>query len=78
MTGTFLLARSKSAKLTVHSLPARRDIAIKCMMAFVLQPIAIAVAIAFKKLVLLKMRLGVRSSHTISTILLPQAAAIRG
>ena len=77
ITGTLRLAASKSSKVIVHAGPARRDIATKWMMALVLQPIAIATAIAFSKLLRVNTQEGVRSSHTISTIRRPHAADIR-
>ena len=77
ITGTLRLAASKSSREIAHAGPARRDIATKWMMALVLQPMAMATAIAFSKLLRVKTREGVRSSHTISTTRRPQAADIR-
>ncbi len=75
MTGTLRLAASKSSSVT--ACPARRDIAIRWMMALVLQPMAIAQAMALSKLARLSTRAGVRSSHTISTMRRPHSALMR-
>ena len=48
------------------------------MMALVEHPMAMATAMPFSKLARLSMRAGVRSSHTMSTMRRPQAAAMRG
>jgi len=60
------LAISKSS--SPMSWPARRACAIKWMIALVEQPIAIATVMAFSKALRVWIRLGVRSSHTISTM----------
>ncbi len=75
MTGTRRLKASKSSRLTAW--PARRDIAIRCTTALVLQPMAIAQAMPFSKLARVSIFAGVRSSHTISTMRRPQSALMR-
>src|SRR5678815_6019018 len=76
ITGTTRLARSKSSRLT-SAKPARRAIATRWMIALVEQPIAIATAIAFSNDARLRIRAGVRSSQTISTMRRPHSADMR-
>src|SRR3954451_19489770 len=58
--------------------PARPAIAIKWMIAFVDPPTAIAAVTAFSNAAVVMMSRGRRSSHTMSTIRRPAAAAMRG
>ena len=75
MTGTLRLAFSKSS--SPMSWPARRACAIRWMIALVEQPIAIATVIAFSNALRVWILLGVRSSHTISTMRRPHSEAMR-
>ncbi len=74
-TGTRRLAASKSSSVT--GWPARRDMAIRCTMALVLHPMAMAQAMPFSKLARVSILAGVRSSHTISTMRRPHSALMR-
>src|SRR5688572_18590942 len=75
ITGILRLAASKS--LSVTAWPARRAMARMCTTALVEHPIAIATLIALWKAAFVKMRVGVRSSHTISTMRRPAAEHMR-
>ncbi len=59
-------------------MPARRAIATTWMMALVEPPIAMCTRIALSKAAGVRMRCGVRSSHTMSTMRRPAAAHMRG
>ena len=65
--------RSKSS--STKGTPARPAIASKCTTAFVEPPIAMSVRMAFSNASRVRIRDGVRSSRTISTIRLPLASA---
>src|SRR5690606_15020533 len=75
MTGTLRLAASKSSSPTAQ--PARRDMATRCTMALVEQPMAMATLIAFLKDAWVRIFCGVRSSHTMSTTRRPHSADMR-
>jgi hypothetical protein len=74
-TGTTRLAASKSS--SPISWPARRAWAIRWMMAFVEQPMAIATAMPLRKAFRVSICLGVRSSQTISTMRRPHSELMR-
>ena len=63
--------------LRLSSTPARRAMAMVCTQALVEPPSAICTAKAFRKAPRVRMRCGVRSSHTISTMRCPQSVAMR-
>src|SRR5690606_36538832 len=75
MTGTLRLAASKSARSTAQ--PARRDMATRCTMALVEQPMAMATLMAFLNEACVSIFLGARSSQTISTTRRPHSADMR-
>src|SRR5690606_38091710 len=75
MTGTLRLAESKSSSPTVQ--PARRDIATRCTMALVEQPMAMATLMAFLNEAWLRIFCGVRFSQTMPTARRPHSADMR-
>ena len=73
------MSRDRSSKRFMSSaMPARRAMAMRWMMALVEPPIAMWTRIALSKEAGERIRAGVRSSHTISTMRRPAAAHIRG
>ena len=75
ITGILRLAASKSSRPTAW--PARRPMARMCTTALVEQPMAIATLMAFWNAALVMMPVGVRSSHTMSTMRRPAAEHMR-
>ena len=75
MTGTLRLAASKSSSVMLW--PARRAMAMTWITALVEQPMAMATAMALRKAERVWIFAGVRSSHTMSTMRRPAAAAMR-
>ena len=75
MTGILRLAASKFS--SPMAWPARRPMARMCTTALVEQPMAIATLMALSNAALVMMPVGVRSSHTMSTMRRPAAEHMR-
>jgi hypothetical protein len=76
ITGTMREISSK--RCSVRSMPARRAMAMKWTIALVEPPIAMCTLMALSNDAAVRIRLGVKSSQTMSTMRRPDAVAMRG